>query len=99
MNNTIAYVVYGSEDGNLGIFTTKERARKVAWNYVTQSGEDKPTILRVRKGWKEGDGFLEKYVEVVANQENVSKSLGKSMYCTLSGNGVTADIEMFLVNA
>jgi len=99
MNNTIAYVVHGSEDGNVGIYTTKERARQVAWNYVAQSGEDKPTLFRTRKGWKEEDGYADKFVHVVANQENVSKAFKETSYVSLEGNGVRADIQMFRVNA
>ena len=97
-NKSIAYVVRGSEDGNLGIYTTKERARKEAWAYVNAAGEEQPTILVTRKGWTPEDGFENKYVRVVANQGNVSRELQARRHVTLEGNGVECEIDGFYVN-
>lgn len=94
----IAYVVRGSEDGNLGVYTTKERARVRAVEYIEQSGDDTPRIMVAKKSWKEGDDITEKYHHVLANQSNVSKELDNLMHATIEGNGIEADIEGFYVN-
>ena len=43
MANKFTYIVRGSEDGNLGVFTTKKRAVACATNYVQQAGVNPQT--------------------------------------------------------
>jgi hypothetical protein len=94
----IAYIVRGSEDGNIGVYSTKERARKRAVEYVEQSGGENARTMVTRKSWKDGDDFTNKYHYVVANQSNVSKELDKTMHVSIDANDVEADIEAFYVN-
>lgn len=96
---SIAFIVRGSEDGNLGVYSTKERARVKAVAYVAQSGSDTPTISVTKESWKEGDSVMEKYHSVVASRHNVSKALTERMFVSVEGNGVQADIEAFYVNS
>jgi len=100
MNGKLAYIVRGSEDGNLGIYTTKERARKKAIEYLTQNDPlYKPTILVTRPSWREGDPFDKKYNTVVASGPNVSRALDSYLIITIDGpHRTSADIEGFYIN-
>lgn len=60
-----AYVVRGSEDGNIGVYSSKKKALKRAVDYVTQQGDEHTIdkyqwVTYVASEWSTAD--VEKFI-------------------------------------
>jgi len=95
MRNKKVYVVRGSEDGNIGVFTNKKKAYQCAFGYASSFGEEE---VFIRAGWKN-------YEKVKASYTNACKEISKYECGGVSiergeegGDYVCADIETFYLN-
>lgn len=82
------FVVRGSEDGNLGIFSTPGRAFEKASKYLNQNGPVSMTFFK-----------SESEPACAASRRAVVAKLNDNGYCQIEVPGqVACDIEMFVLN-
>lgn len=86
MSNRRIYVVRGSEDGNIGAFTSAKRAAECAHNYVSQAPwVEEPHTVEVN-----GDPVS------IADVARLARKANGFVFLRRSGCFVEADIEIFL---
>jgi len=95
MNRKKMYIVRGSEDGNLGVYSNFKLAYQAAENYAITENEDGLAYLEV---WADTKKTALKYV--VSNYARAQKNkYGVTLYSNNTGHGVSSEIELFWLNS
>lgn len=90
------YVVRGSEDGILGVYTNKKLAYENAVSYLTQN--DKASDLTITKIKKDKDGqYTSK--KIPATYQNVINVFKTNIHCSIdSSDDASVSIDEFILN-